>query len=725
MKSEHNISKSNLAKLLATENISVEYRKIDTAAFDIVNRRLVLPVWNDMTPEMTDLLIGHEVGHALDTPQEYLTAQEGKRGFKSFLNVVEDARIERKVKDRYPGLRRSFSLGYKEFIRRDFFQLKGKDANKMLLIDRINLHFKIGPFFNINFTPEEQLFVNEVERAESFQDVIDVATKIYDYCKQELEDKREEAKKEFDEAVANGDYDDFGYDEPMDSSGDFEYRDPSDFDEDGQNTEGELDETDGYSDTSNGNAPEYKDPAELQDYDEVKSVTDEDFQDSLRGTVEKKQINNGKMPSSVNTKKMVVKYSEILNNMFDSQFYVEEDESMRYLPNMLIEFESRNKNAIGYLVKEFEMRKRAAQLARVTVASTGTLDTNKLHTYKYNDDIFRKVGVVPEGKNHGIVMFLDWSGSMQDNMAGTIEQLITMTTFCRKVNIPFEVYAFSTEYKKYNKAEPAFETKVGELNVEGHFHLLNLLSSTMRTSQYRKMANDLLNYGDCYSNNGRYYRSRKYVYVKEGFGLGGTPLNATIIAASKIVNDFRKQNRSEVVDVIFLTDGEDSSSMWTYSPDSYGRGTTRISEADRNQVSYIDDAESAKSYRVGYGGITPTLLQILKERTKCNLIGFYVLPNGSRSFRHACDRFKIVGVDAAYKEFKSQKHYSIDGYGYDKYFLIPGGSELSTEDDSLDDLLGKNNNDFTARKLKSAFLNMNKSRLTNRILLSKVIEQIA
>lgn len=725
MKSEHNISKSNLAKLLATENISVEYRKIDTAAFDIVNRRLVLPVWNDMTPEMTDLLIGHEVGHALDTPQEYITAQQGKRGFKSFLNVVEDARIERKVKDRYPGLRRSFSLGYKEFIKRDFFQLQGKDANKMLLIDRINLHFKIGPFFNVKFTAEEQVFVDEVERTESFQDVIDVATKIYEYCKQELEDKREAAKAKFEEAVANGEYDNVDFDEPMDSDGEFEYTDPSELDEDGSESYGDDNDVDGYSDTSEGNAPEYTDPAELKDYDEVKSVTDEDFQESLRGTTEKKQINNGKMPSKVDTKKLIVKYSDILNKMFDSEFYVESDEALRYKPNMLVEFESRNKNAIGYLVKEFEMRKRAAQLSRVTIASTGVLDTNKLHTYKFNDDIFRKVGVVPEGKNHGIVMFLDWSGSMQDNMAGTIEQLITMTTFCRKVNIPFEVYAFSTEYQKYGKPEKAFQPNVGELNVDGHFHLLNLLSSTMRTSQYRKMANDLLNYGDCYAITGRFYRSRKYVYIKEGFGLGGTPLNATIIAASKIVNDFRKQNQSEVVDVIFLTDGEDSSSMWTYSPDAYGRGTGRIGEADRTQVSYIDDAESAKSYRVGYSGITPTLLQILKERTKCNLIGFYVLPNGSRGFRNACTRFKIINPDSAFKEFKTQKHYAIDGYGYDKYFLIPGGAELSTEDDSLDDLLGKNNTDFTARKLKSAFLNMNKSRLTNRILLSKVIEEIA
>ena len=64
-------TKSNLAKLLATENINVEYRKTQTASFNVESRTLTLPVWNDMTTEMTDLLIGHEVGHALDTPKEY------------------------------------------------------------------------------------------------------------------------------------------------------------------------------------------------------------------------------------------------------------------------------------------------------------------------------------------------------------------------------------------------------------------------------------------------------------------------------------------------------------------------------------------------------------------------------------------------------------------------------------------------------------------------------
>jgi hypothetical protein len=746
------ITKSNLAKLLATENISVEYRKTDTASFDVVNRRLVLPVWNDMTPEMTDLLIGHEVGHALDTPQEYVTAQEGKRGFQTFLNVVEDARIERLIKDRYPGLRRSFSMGYREFVNRDFFKLNNQDVNKLLLIDRINLHFKIGAMYGIKFNAEEQAFVDMVDKTMTFQDVIDVSNKLYEYCKQELEDKRQQAKEEFQKRVDAGEFDDEEFDDEYGESefGDYDDVDPNsmgsgdpfndEYDEDAQqenyggskqanSNDDESSENgtgsprEGYG--NNGSVPEYRDPQELKNYDEIKSVTDQNFEQSLRGSTEQKQIANGKMPSSVNAKELLVHYSEILGKFFDEDFYTEENPYARYNTTMLSEFESKNKNAIAYLVKEFEMKKKAAELARVTIASTGVLDTNKLHTYKFNDDIFRKVGVLPQGKNHGIVMFLDWSGSMTDNMSGTIEQLITLTTFCRKVNVPFEVYAFSDQYHKGMKQGEVFGVRAGELNIDRGFYLLNLFSSTMRNQQYRKMANDLLNFGDCYTINDRRFRTYKYRYVREEMGLGGTPLNSTIIAASKIVNDFRKKNRSEIVDVIFLTDGEDSSRIWTYSPDTWSRGSVPIGESDNRTVSYLDDAETAKSYRVGKQGITPTLLKILKDRTGCNLIGFYILQSKMHHFRSAAHRLGIADVEGSFSKFKKEKHLSIDGYGYDKYFLIPGGNDLSTEDDSLDDMLGENNTAVTTRKLKSAFLAVNKSRLTNRILLSKVVEEIA
>jgi hypothetical protein len=100
MNSNLQTSKSILAKLLASENITVSHQNVKTAYFDLKNRTMVLPVWKDMDGDLYDLLTGHEVGHALNTPQQgwhnEVAATEKK--FKDFLNVIEDARIEKLVK---------------------------------------------------------------------------------------------------------------------------------------------------------------------------------------------------------------------------------------------------------------------------------------------------------------------------------------------------------------------------------------------------------------------------------------------------------------------------------------------------------------------------------------------------------------------------------------------------------------------------------------------------
>ena len=726
------ISKSTLAKLLATENISVEYRKVQTASFDIVNRRLTLPIMNDTTPEMTDLLVGHEVGHALDTPQSYVeSAKAGGSAFSTFLNVIEDARIERRMKDRYPGLRKPMAIAYRQFTERDFFGIKGQDVNELMLIDRINLHFKLGAIAGIKFNADEMLYVNEVEKADSFEQVKDITERLYDFCKAELEQKRQEAKEDFQKRKENGEFDDEDFDNEDgfgDDTEDYEDQDPS---SSGSN-DGEDDddyESEDRFDNGYSNERTFEDtmPNELKVYgDEVKSVTDEKFQQALKGLAETKEINVGKIASQkkIYLKDYIVPFKEL--QFFDESFYDTEElePHERYDASLLTKFESKNKNAIAYLIKEFEMKKKAAELRRVTVSDTGTLDTNKLHTYKFNDDIFRKIGAVADGKNHGIVMFIDWSGSMADNMSGTIEQLITMSTFCRKVNIPFDVYAFSTQYPKKLKDilddSPIVDTKDNELQID-YFSLLNILSSSMKNQTYRKFANDLLNVAEAYKPYSHYRRNNKSSYIKNGMGLGGTPLNATIQVASNVVNDFRKRTRSEIVNVIFLTDGEDSTTLWTTSADHRG---TRIGPSDYRSVSYIEDKDSAKTYRVSDKGVTPTLLQILKDRTGCNLIGFYILPKSKRYFQNAMSRFNMIMTDDGYKQFRNEKFFSVNGYGYSEYFLIPGGEDLSTEDDSLSDILGESK-DVSARKLKGAFLKMNQNRLTNRVLLSKVIKEIA
>ena len=155
-------NKDILAKLMATENITVLHKKVPTAYFDVKSRTLVCPILKDnMSSELYDLFMGHEVGHARNTPAEGWHDAVCERGgtFKGYLNVIEDCRIEDKIKTKYPGLRRSFYKGYEELAFDDFFGIKGKDLTKLNLIDKINIHFKIGSQARVQFSDEERPYI--------------------------------------------------------------------------------------------------------------------------------------------------------------------------------------------------------------------------------------------------------------------------------------------------------------------------------------------------------------------------------------------------------------------------------------------------------------------------------------------------------------------------------------------------------------------------------------
>ena len=190
-------TKSMLAKLLASENITVEHGNYQTASMDVKNRVLRLPIWKEMSGSLYDLMVLHEVGHALYTPEDgwHESASDKGSGYKSFLNVVEDARIERKIKDKYPGGRKAFTEGYLDLIAKDFFGIKGLDLNTLNLIDRINLYFKIG-IHDVNmiipFDVEEEKFVEMTRVAETFEDVVNVCEKILEYI--ESKSDKEESK---------------------------------------------------------------------------------------------------------------------------------------------------------------------------------------------------------------------------------------------------------------------------------------------------------------------------------------------------------------------------------------------------------------------------------------------------------------------------------------------------------------------------------------------------
>ena len=185
MKNTRN-QKDQLAKLMAAENITVVHKKIPTAYFDVKNRILACPIFKeDMSAELYDLFMGHEVGHALNTPYEGLhSALEMNRTLKGYLNVVEDVRIEKAIKNKFQGLRKSFFTAYNELMTMDFFGLEKRNLSELSLIDKINLQTKVGSRLGLQFNKVEQEFLDMSEACKTWEDVVECATAIYEWSKE-------------------------------------------------------------------------------------------------------------------------------------------------------------------------------------------------------------------------------------------------------------------------------------------------------------------------------------------------------------------------------------------------------------------------------------------------------------------------------------------------------------------------------------------------------------
>ena len=179
--------KSQLAKLLATEDLVVEHKKVDTACFNVHTRVLTLPMWEKASSSVYDLLVGHEVGHALYTPDEDWTKQV--KVPPQFVNVVEDVRIEKLMKRRYAGLSKTFYKGYGELAQEDFFQIADENIDNFNLADKVNLYYKIGNFVDVPFAESDEMaIVQMIADCETFKEVLFAAEVLYKFCKEKQQE---------------------------------------------------------------------------------------------------------------------------------------------------------------------------------------------------------------------------------------------------------------------------------------------------------------------------------------------------------------------------------------------------------------------------------------------------------------------------------------------------------------------------------------------------------
>jgi len=719
-------SKSVLAKLLAQENITVEHSKIPTAAFDPKNRTLYLPVWKNMSSELYDLLVGHEVGHAWETPPEgwHTAIEEKGKGFKSFLNVVEDARIEKKIKLRYPGLRGPMYKGYQQLFEQDFFGTNTKPIAAYNLIDRLNLHFKIGSLLNVPFQEKEKHFVNRMEHLSSWEDVYELASELYQYQKENPTTSLDEFEDAFDKDADEGDW-----------HSDYEnYDDNDEFSDD-------LNERLTKSSRGGNNDPFSETDEKFREKE--KTLLDESSYPFVYANLPRIDIT--KFVVDYKTLYSIVKFTRIdgyedyikecLSSKSLEKAYLEEADVFNR-NTILNDYKEKNMKFIMYLVKEFELKRNAAQYARASVSKTGELDVEKVWAYKLKDDLFKRVTKIPHGKNHAMVMFVDWSGSMVENLDNTIEQTLVLTDFCRKVGIPFEVLAFSdtqTGFEaffgfRYNEKQ-RYDLNPGDLYYYNScFKLLNLISSRMSKNEYRNAQIRLLQIGKAYERvsgecdyNKRLAMNFRSHVIPGALSLGGTPLDEAIVVANQYIDTYKKINKIDVMNTIFLTDGEGSDSNFITAENGSPIHVRHKTKNNRHNF-VLTDKESGISVSAKPGEkITSALLRMLKAKTDTNLVGYFISNrNIKTTVINLCNEYgTFVPHDTIQENIRKNKFFDLGGIGYDSYFVIQG-KDLEIVGDQLE--VDAN---AAKREVMKAFIKNQKRKLINRVLLNKFIERIA
>ena len=771
-------NKSTLAKLMSEEDIFVVHKQMETAYFDSKKRELGLPIWKDeeMTPTIYDLMVGHEIGHALWTPLDMLESARVRGIDHGFVNILEDVRIEKKGKRKYPGLVGVMNRGYSELADKNFFGTKGKDINSLNLIDRINL------FFNGQsggeFSDEEQVWVDRTAKTETPDEVLDLAEELYAWMEEnesetdnhnsgddapsmEMGGDEGNEGNEGNDAKSGGTSDtkrndaaDGNSDEESDNGRSDGNGDSSDEDGSADSSASSSSDTEGErgDDTVEGDSTESS--AEGGDQSTGKGgppVAETDSAsknglDSLRDKTAENRI-YGRIPK-VDLKSVIVDTDTLLEKWNTYYLKQKSDDSQAglFFHSSLAEIEvlkNDSKSTVAYMVKEFEMKKAADQYARAAVSKTGTLDMSKLHTYKYNEDLFKKVTTLPGATNHGMVMVLDWSGSMAANLKGTLAQMYNLIWFCRRTNIPFEVFAFSDVYNGrsyYNRyrAEESVNFKAGDIALHSGFKLLNMFSSNMSLNDEMTMMHILWMYAIYYDRGYRDWSKAGYPYSPPAsLQLGGTPLNDAIIAMMDLVPQFKKDTGVQKVNTIFLTDGASNRLDGVYDyqlvmdGDDKGTHTKVLNDVTSyNCASIITDPVMNKTVEIKdtYHDLTNSLLQLLKNRVEgMNIVGFFIAGSGKSG---RVDKQVIARLMEAYdygklrelmKFINKNKYLAVTHQGYDEYYILPGGNSLAVENETLsDDLIGAGKG-----KLKSAFSKMQKGKISSRQLLNKFVKLVA
>ena len=694
-----NTSLSIFAKALASENLSFSFNSAaETASFDVKSRHLVMPVWN-VSETVQTMLIAHEISHALWTPYELsrtLLDEAEAEGYKidklqRIANMIEDVRIEKLMKVKFPGTRRDFFLGYKEINDLDLFKFNEMDLAKIAMIYRLNIHFKWGVlgFIDVNLSAEEQEIADMVDSVVTFEQVMVLAKFLYGSPDSKGKKQEEDKDKMFGEGDA----------------------------EDG---EGE-----------------------------------DMMEKGLRGTLSPKgkefASNTVVLTGLKDINEQIVSTDQLSESFFEKQYethIINEPDLASYRT-----FVRESDAFVRQLVAQFERKKAADEIRRERPKQTGQLNLDRLHQYRTHDDIFLSKIVKKDGKNHGIVFMLDFSGSMSQTIEHAYLQVLQLVWFCEKAKIPFEVFAFTDVSECYFIQHDKCEKDENGLRKYRN-----------RDENLARICKNAMEYGDARlinlasSRDDAAKRERLLCMIYETYvagcrvqpnllRLGGTPTVECVAVVSQFMKEWVAANNIQVPTLMVVTDGEPNGFQIKDSTDMCGQYSEEFNSVTvTNDILETVSRIKKSDYYSLSNDVIGTMLNSLRQKLNTRVVGMFV--GGKTLSQGDFQKFCVVEqerVDAqeAYRTGKIRRDrctierdseryiaamemYKNEGCliahkdaftGYDEFFLIKTPKIVKDEDAIV------TSGGFT--KVKNTFIKTMGKRAGSRVFLSRYVDIVS
>ena len=610
----------------------------------------------------------------------------------------------------------------------------------------------------VEFSPEEQKLVNMMDtKMDTWEKVVKMADYLYELSKlEDLQPQTDTSAQSVETSEGDGDTMPQDFDE-QEQEGDAEDSIGGDMESEEESEEkGEEDSTKGGEQSDDEDEEGENESEETGEGEEEKgrnlkggegeggqsgnaedkpneSITDKNFRNN-EDKLHKDLDNWEREPAyiefnskEVKFKDLVLPYKRVMSEI-TSSFAQQDTQYCDTLANSreyTQKFFDFNKNIINYMAKEFDMRKAADAYKKSMSAKTGEIDMSRIHQYLLKDDIFKRATVIPDGKNHGVIMLVDWSGSMYDVIRETYEQTIVLTMFCRRVGIPHRVYAFTDAYRDKNidYRNEDFEYERFKFQPKSGFKLIELFSDKMNKKDFFDSA-VVMNAQLESMCGGRYYYSNKNNGDRfdAGYGqdynysLGGTPLDESLMVIRDYIADFKHNYGIDKLQFVTLTDGQSFQlSCFPYSDDKFFHD-----RRTKNTYAYCK-----KGSRRG----TDNLLKWIEQTTGVDTVGFFICKNSHRDFDSAVDMFSGEYQDwdtkqDGYKVFRKEGGYSVpttEKSGYKEFYILNKRKMgIVSEDDTLDVQVGA-----SKQALKGAMKRMGNNKMSQRKILQHFVKKVA